>query len=87
MAAMKSCLTELKRALPAGSLDESLFDLELELFRNTHFTVRSQLESVWHTLTFKVKQLVQDLSTFRNMLFYLIENDAVSFYEYLLSLQ
>ena len=87
MAAMSACLSDLRKALPAGTLDDSLFTLELELFQNTHFTVRSQLEGVWHSLGFKARQLVQDLATFRTLLFLLVESDAVSFHEHLMSLQ
>ena len=44
--------------------------------------MRLQLNPVWHTTSAKTKQLVADLRTLREMATFLIEYDAVSFYEY-----
>jgi len=47
----------------------------------------NQLESEWHNVSFRVKQLIEDLGTLRRLLDNLLRYDAVTFYTNLLTLQ
>ncbi|KAJ3000988.1 hypothetical protein HDV02_000057 [Globomyces sp. JEL0801] len=74
-------LIELKRLHSHLDIDEINF--QSSLFRSFDQHLRQQLESVWHKTSSKTKELVNDLKTMRNLLFYLVSYDAVTFHSYL----
>ncbi|CAH2108225.1 unnamed protein product [Euphydryas editha] len=45
-----------------------------------HKILQSQLDCVWHQLSTRTKEYIQDLKVLRTMIINLIHNDAVSFY-------
>ena len=45
--------------------------------------IRHHLESDWHRVGFKTKQLLKEIRTLRNMLIYSMDYDSVTFYNYL----
>jgi DNA excision repair protein ERCC-4 len=78
---MNQTISELKTAHPAiQSLD---ITVESSLFRSFDFVIRRELEPVWHQVSPKTKQLVEDLRTMRLLSHYLVSYDAVAFYSYL----
>lgn len=87
LVALKSTLEEIKRAAPQLSTVVQELTLENALFKGFDFIIRNQLDSEWHHLSLRTKQLVNDLSTLRKLLDYLLRYDAYSFYCFLLSLR
>ena len=85
LVAMTSCISELKKAVT--SLDTSEFTLQNGLFHSFDAKIRSQLDSEWHKLSPRAKQLVADLTTLRKLLDFLLRYDAFSFYSFLLTLR
>ncbi len=83
--AMQSSMDEIRKATP--TLDASTFTLENGIFTNFDRSVRIQLDPEWHNLSLRTKQLVQDLTTLRRLMEYLLRYDAVSFYSFLLTLR
>ncbi|BFZ58540.1 DNA repair protein RAD16 [Savitreella phatthalungensis] len=75
---IEGVLGELKRANP-GALDIEDYSTDAALNRNFDSIVRRQLDPVWHRVSYRSKQLVNDLTSLRNMLHYLLTYDAVSF--------
>lgn len=61
--------------------------MENTLFKNFEIKIKKQLESIWHQVGAKTKQLLSDLSILRKLLDYLIRYDCVSFYRYLETLK
>ncbi|KAL4249974.1 hypothetical protein AB1N83_014127 [Pleurotus pulmonarius] len=59
-------LSELKRSNTSLDLDD--FNVENAYFRSFDIIVRRQLDSVWHKVGPKTKQLVNDLGTLRRLL-------------------
>jgi DNA excision repair protein ERCC-4 len=85
LVAMNSCLSELKKALP--HLDTSFMSLENGLFRSFDYSIRNQLDPEWHRISPRTKQLVNDITSLRRLLDYLLRYDAYTFYSFLLSLK
>ncbi|GJE89027.1 DNA repair protein [Phanerochaete sordida] len=81
---MSTTLTELKRSNTQLDLDD--LKVENAYFKSFDAIVRRQLDSVWHKVGPKTKQLVSDLSTLRRLLTLLLTEDAFSFQLYLESL-
>ncbi|KAL0051045.1 hypothetical protein WJX82_001096 [Trebouxia sp. C0006] len=81
---MDSCVKELRKS---NKIDTSELTLEHGLFKSFDDIVRRQLDSVWHTVSPKTKQLVQDLRTLRALAEYLLRFDAVTFLMYLENLR
>ncbi|KAF8959813.1 hypothetical protein BDZ97DRAFT_1836010 [Flammula alnicola] len=78
---MNTTLSELKRSNTSLDLDD--FNIENAYFRSFEIIVRRQLDSVWHNVGPKTKQLVNDLGTLRRLLYYLLTYDALQFHSYL----
>ncbi|KAL0961548.1 hypothetical protein HGRIS_006487 [Hohenbuehelia grisea] len=78
---MTLTLAELKRSNTAIDLDD--FNVENAYFRSFELVVRKQLDSVWHKVGPRTKQLVNDLGTLRRLLHYLLTYDALQFHSYL----
>lgn len=57
--------------------------MENALFRSFDTVVKSQLDPHWHRIGPKTRQLVNDLTTLRQLLTYLLSFDAVSFNQFL----
>ncbi|PPQ88277.1 hypothetical protein CVT25_005440 [Psilocybe cyanescens] len=81
---MNTTLSELKRSNTNLDLDD--FNVENAYFRSFEIVVRRQLDSVWHKVGPKTKQLVNDLGILRRLLYYLLTYDALQFHSYLESL-
>ncbi|PPQ68865.1 hypothetical protein CVT24_007674, partial [Panaeolus cyanescens] len=78
---MNSTLSELKRSNTKLDLDD--FNVENAYFRSFEIIVRRQLDSVWHRVGPRTKQLVNDLGTLRRLLYYLLTYDPLQFHSYL----
>ncbi|KAJ3515568.1 hypothetical protein NLJ89_g1672 [Agrocybe chaxingu] len=78
---MTTTLSELKRSNTTLDLDD--LNVENAYFRSFEIVVRRQLDSVWHKVGPKTKQLVNDLGTLRRLLYYLLTYDALQFHAYL----
>ncbi len=85
LVAMNSCVGELKKACP--NIDTSQMTLENGLFHAFDFMIKAQLEPEWHRVTYRTRQLINDVSVLRKLLDYLIRYDAFSFYYLLLKIQ
>ncbi|PMD54702.1 MUS38-like protein [Hyaloscypha bicolor E] len=73
-----------------GELKKSNSGLEMEdwnvdsaLFKQFDMVVRRQLDPVWHRVSWKTKQIVNDLTVLRGMLHTLLTYDAISFNRHL----
>ena len=73
-----------------GELKKSNTGLEMEdwnvdsaLFKQFDMVIRRQLDPVWHRVSWKTKQIVNDLTVLRGMLHTLLTYDAVSFNRHL----
>eukprot|EP00053_Salpingoeca_punica_P016238 m.152150 g.152150 ORF g.152150 m.152150 type:complete len:948 (+) comp16913_c1_seq2:43-2886(+) len=80
---MSTLIGELKKARP--EIQDVTF--ERGLFASFDVLLRRQLDPVWHTLSHRVKDMVFDLRTMRDLSVSLEQTDAVSFYQYLQSLK
>ncbi|RXW19482.1 hypothetical protein EST38_g6377 [Candolleomyces aberdarensis] len=78
---MTSTLSELKRSNTTLDLDD--LNVENAYFKSFNVIVRKQLDPVWHKVGPKTKQLVNDLGTLRNLLYYLLTYDSLQFHAYL----
>ncbi|THG93822.1 hypothetical protein EW026_g7520 [Hermanssonia centrifuga] len=81
---MSTTLSELKRSNTSLELDD--LNVENAYFKSFDAIVRRQLDSVWHKVGPRTKQLVNDLATLRRLLNMLLSEDALSFQQYLESL-
>lgn len=77
---MDACLKELRKT---NKVDVEDLTVENGLFKSFHEIVRQQLDSIWHIIGRKTKQLVGDLKTLRKLLDYLVRYDAVTYLKYL----
>ncbi|KAJ7176197.1 hypothetical protein C8R43DRAFT_1057490 [Mycena crocata] len=78
---MTATLGELKRSNTNIDLDD--FKVENAYFRSFDVIVRRQLDTVWHKIGPKTKQLVTDLGILRRLLSYLLTYDPLQFHAYL----
>ncbi|KAJ7274649.1 hypothetical protein C8J57DRAFT_1312429 [Mycena rebaudengoi] len=78
---MTSTLGELKRSNTTLDLDD--FKVENAYFRSFDAIVRKQLDTVWHKIGPRTKQLVSDLGILRRLLLYLLTYDPLQFHAYL----
>ncbi|KAG6843314.1 hypothetical protein H0H93_001445, partial [Arthromyces matolae] len=78
---MSTTISELKRANTSLDLDD--FNVDNAYFRSFDMVVRRQLDSVWHKVGPRTKQLVNDLGTLRRLLYYLLTYDPLHFHAYL----
>ncbi|KAJ1675673.1 DNA repair protein RAD16, partial [Spiromyces aspiralis] len=75
---LKACLSELRQG--TRLLDEDELKVENALFRAFDHIVRRQLAPHWHRVSRRTKQLVEDLSTLRRLLYQVIGLDCVTVY-------
>lgn len=59
------------------------FNLNLSVLGEFDSIIRQHLESDWHRVGFKTKQLLKEIRVLRNILFYSLDYDAVTFYNFL----
>jgi len=81
---MDACLQELKRT---NQLDVEELTVENGLFKSFDTIIKRQLETIWHQVGPKTKQLIADLRTLRNLLTYLVSYDCVTYNRYLETLR
>ncbi|XP_063534990.1 DNA repair endonuclease XPF isoform X1 [Cydia strobilella] len=62
------------------TLDMQEITTENCISKKFHKILQSQLDCVWHQLSTRVKEYVQDLKVLRSMIINLIHDDSVSFY-------
>ncbi|CAH1766664.1 7194_t:CDS:10 [Entrophospora sp. SA101] len=72
-----ACISEVRKS--TSSIDFEEFTIENALFKSFDIIIRQQLDPVWHRVSMKTKQLVNDLKTLRKLLTYLVSYDCVSF--------
>ncbi|BGO95154.1 hypothetical protein NBRC10512_001881 [Rhodotorula toruloides] len=78
---MEMTLSEIKRSNTYLEVDDLTF--ENALFSSFDRLVRIQLDPVWHKVGPKTRGLVNDLTTLRKLLVYLLSFDCVRFNQYL----
>lgn len=66
-----------------NSLNTDDFNVGLSVLGEFDSIIRQHLESDWHRVGFKTKQLLKEIRTLRNILTYSVDYDAVTFYNYL----
>lgn len=72
---------ELRKADTGLELDD--WTLDSALHKNFDVIVRRQLDPIWHRVSYRTRQIVNDLSVLRGILHALLTYDAVSFNKYL----
>ncbi|GAB4818898.1 hypothetical protein N2152v2_005944 [Parachlorella kessleri] len=81
---MDACVKELRKS---NKLDTTDLTLDQGLLKSFDEIVRRQLNTVWHTVAPKTKQIVTDLRTLRSLAAYLLRFDPLTFLTYLDSLR
>lgn len=64
-------------------LDMEDWNLDSALLKNFDVIIRRQLDPNWHRVSWKTKQIVNDLTVLRGMLHYILTYDAVAFLQHL----
>jgi DNA excision repair protein ERCC-4 len=77
MECVEVSIGELKKANSGLEMED--WNLDSALHKQFDLVVRRQLDPVWHRVSWKTKQIVNDLSVLRGMLHTLLTYDAVSF--------
>ena len=72
---------ELRKADTGLELDD--WTLDSALHKSFDIIVRKQLDPIWHRVSYRTRQIVNDLSVLRTILHALLTYDAVSFNKYL----
>ncbi|KAL8903854.1 MAG: hypothetical protein Q9207_003652 [Kuettlingeria erythrocarpa] len=72
---------ELRKADTGLELDD--WTLDSALHRSFDVIIRRQLDPIWHRVSFRTRQIVNDLTVLRTILHALLTYDAVSFNKYL----
>ncbi|KAI9831502.1 MAG: hypothetical protein M1826_003392 [Phylliscum demangeonii] len=72
---------ELKKANSGLEMDD--WNVDSALHKSFDVIVRRQLDPVWHRVSWRSKQIVNDLAVLRQILHSLLTYDAVSFHRYL----
>lgn len=72
---------ELRKADTGLELDD--WTLDSALHKSFDVIVRRQLDPIWHRVSYRTRQIVNDLSVLRSILHALLTYDAVSFNKYL----
>ena len=81
---MHACMSELRKS---RHVDVSELTVEKGLHKSFDRVLQRQLDPVWHGVSRKLKQIVYDLRTLRNLATYLLRYDAVTFLRYLETLR
>ena len=71
----------------AYQMDISALEVEGGLFRDFEHVIRTQLDSCWHTVGQKSKQLLADLRNLRKLLLLLVKYDCVTYNRFLENLR
>ncbi|OIW30996.1 DNA repair protein [Coniochaeta ligniaria NRRL 30616] len=82
MECVEISIQELKKS-NTGLLEMEDWNLDSALTKNFDVIVRRQLEPNWHRVSWKTKQIVNDLTVLRGMLQSVVSLDAVSFLQHL----
>lgn len=64
-------------------VDVDVLSVEHALFRSFDADVRQQLDPIWHRVSFKSKQLINDARMLRRLLEYLLRYDCVTFLSFI----
>ncbi|KAL8773519.1 MAG: hypothetical protein Q9209_001623 [Squamulea sp. 1 TL-2023] len=72
---------ELRKADTGLELDD--WTLDSALHKSFDVIIRRQLDPIWHRVSFRTRQIVNDLTVLRSILHALLTYDAVSFNKYL----
>eukprot|EP00948_MAST-09A_sp_MAST-9A-sp1_P001783 g1783.t1 len=80
---MQNCLKFISNSASCD-LSTSSVNLTIEnaLFDSFHATLRAALNPQWHRLSFKLKQVVRDVWTLKQMLDLLLRYDAIKFWQH-----
>lgn len=81
MECVEVSIGELKKA--NSGLDMEDWNVDSALHKQFDLVVRRQLDPVWHRVSWRTKQIVNDLTVLRGMLHTLLTYDAVSFNRHL----
>lgn len=81
MECVEVSISELKKSNPG--LDMEDWNVDSTLHRDFDIIVRHQLDPVWHRISWRSKQIVNDLTVLRGLLYSLLTYDAVSFHRLL----
>ncbi|AEO54893.1 hypothetical protein MYCTH_74974 [Thermothelomyces thermophilus ATCC 42464] len=81
MECVEISIQELKKSNPGLDMDD--WNLDSALLKNFDTIIRRQLEPNWHRVSWKTKQIVNDLTVLRSMLQSVLALDAVSFLQQL----
>ncbi|KAL9131956.1 MAG: hypothetical protein Q9217_000236 [Psora testacea] len=74
-------IVELRKADTGLELDD--WTLDSALHKSFDLIVRRQLDSIWHRVSYRTRQIVNDLTVLRSILHALLTYDCVSFNKYL----
>lgn len=83
MECIEASLLELKKGTYGGNIETENWSTDRAIDKNFHRMVRAQLDQVWHRLSWKTKDIVEDLRVLQNLMDCLLTYDAVSFLKYL----
>lgn len=81
MECVETSVGELKKSNTGLEMEE--WNVDSALHKQFDMVVRRQLDPVWHRVSWKTKQIVNDLTVLRGMLHSLLTYDAVSFNRHL----
>ncbi|KAI0125230.1 MUS38-like protein [Xylariales sp. AK1849] len=81
MECVEVSIHELKKSNPGLEMED--WNLESALLKNFDIMVRRQLDPNWHRVSWKTKQIVNDLTVLRSMLHSVLAFDSVSFLQHL----
>ncbi|KAK3191229.1 DNA repair protein RAD16 [Lecanicillium sp. MT-2017a] len=81
MECVEVSIHELKKGNPGLEMDD--WNLDSALLKNFDVIVRRQLDPNWHRVSWKTRQIVNDLTVLRGLLSYVVTYDAVSFLQHL----
>ncbi|CAZ86654.1 unnamed protein product [Tuber melanosporum] len=78
---IETSISELRKSNSSLELDD--WTVDSALHKSFDVVVRRQLDPVWHRISWKTKQIVNDLTVLRRILHCLLTYDCVTFYQYL----
>ncbi|QPG94602.1 hypothetical protein C2857_006510 [Epichloe festucae Fl1] len=81
MECVEVSIHELKKGNPGLEMDD--WNLDSALLKNFDLIVRRQLDPNWHRVSWKTRQIVNDLTILRGLLTSVLAYDAVSFLQHL----
>ncbi|TVY14042.1 DNA repair protein rad16 [Lachnellula arida] len=81
MECVEVSIGELKKSNSGMEMED--WNVDSALHKQFDVAVRRQLDPVWHRVSWKTKQIVNDLTVLRGMLYTLLTYDAVSFNRHL----